>query len=237
MEYLRGSEWRRWDFHLHTPFTKKNDLYSGNGDEKWAQFYADVISYIGDGSDPQRKIAAVGITDYFSIENYKKIKADGILDKYIDFIFPNIELRCLPLKDGVMMNVHLLINPTFVDKVDTIVLSNLKYKFSTGEYCARKEDLIRYGKDLEIILVTHNANLVLGCDAEEVIVANQQIAGNSLTKNESFRFEYRSGSIENITITNPETFLGTKGIQNHICNILEGGKEAFIARKNKYTNL
>ena len=71
----------------------------------------------------------------------------------------------------------------------------------------------------------------------EVIVANQQIAGNSLTKNESFRFEYRSGSIENITITNPKTFLGTKGIQNHICNILEGGKEAFIARKNKYTNL
>lgn len=92
-------------------------------------------------------------------------------------------------------------------------------------------------QDRQIILVTHNANLVLGCDAEEVIVANQQIAGNSLTKNESFRFEYRSGSIENITITNPETFLGTKGIQNHICNILEGGKEAFIARKNKYTNL
>ncbi len=157
MEYLRGSEWRRWDFHLHTPFTKKNDLYSGNGDEKWAQFYADVISYIGDGSDPQRKIAAVGITDYFSIENYKKIKADGILDKYIDFIFPNIELRCLPLKDGVMMNVHLLINPTFVDKVDTVVLSNLKYKFSTGEYCARKEDLIRYGKDLDPTLDDYHA--------------------------------------------------------------------------------
>ena len=157
MDYLRGSEWRRWDFHLHTPFTKKNDLYSGNGDEKWAQFYADVISYIGDGSDPQRKIAAVGITDYFSIENYKKIKADGILDKYIDFIFPNIELRCLPLKDGVMMNVHLLINPSFVDKVDTVVLSNLKYKFSTGEYCARKEDLIRYGKDLDSTLDDYHA--------------------------------------------------------------------------------
>lgn len=157
MDYLRGSEWRRWDFHLHTPFTKKNDLYSGNGDEKWTQFYEDIISYIGDGSDPQRKVAAVGITDYFSIENYKKIKADGILDKYIDFIFPNIELRCLPLKDGVMMNVHLLINPSFVDKVDTVVLSNLKYKFSTGEYCARKEDLIRYGKDLDSTLDDYHA--------------------------------------------------------------------------------
>lgn len=157
MDYLRGSEWRRWDFHLHTPFTKKNDLYSGNGDEKWTQFYEDIISYIGDGSDPQRKVAAVGITDYFSIENYKKIKSDGILDKYIDFIFPNIELRCLPLKGGVMMNVHLLINPSFVDKVDTVVLSNLKYKLSTGEYCARKEDLIRFGKYLDPTLDDYRA--------------------------------------------------------------------------------
>ena len=149
MEYLRGSEWRRWDFHLHTPFTKKNDLFSGNGDEKWSKFYDDIKRYIGDGTDRQKKIAAVGITDYFSIENYRKIKADGILNQYVDFIFPNIELRCLPLKDGVKMNVHLLINPTFVDKIDTIILSNLKYKRSNNEYCARKDDLIRFGKDLD----------------------------------------------------------------------------------------
>ena len=92
-------------------------------------------------------------------------------------------------------------------------------------------------RDRQIVLVTHNANLVLGCDAEEVIVANQQIDNNSLTHNKSFRFEYRSGSIENITATDSDTFLGSRGIQQHICNILEGGKEAFIARKNKYTNL
>lgn len=92
-------------------------------------------------------------------------------------------------------------------------------------------------RDRQIVLVTHNANLVLGCDAEEVIVANQQIDNNSLTHNKSFRFEYRSGSIENITTTDSDTFLGSRGIQQHICNILEGGKEAFIARKNKYTNL
>lgn len=30
--------------------------------------------------------------------------------------------------------------------------------------------------------------------------------------------------------------LDSAGIQQHICNILEGGKEAFLARKNKYTN-
>ena len=28
--YERGSEWRRWDLHMHTPGTQKNDQYSGN---------------------------------------------------------------------------------------------------------------------------------------------------------------------------------------------------------------
>lgn len=45
MNYSRGSEWRRWDFHLHTPFTKKNDLFSGNGDEKWKLFYDDIKNF------------------------------------------------------------------------------------------------------------------------------------------------------------------------------------------------
>ena len=91
--------------------------------------------------------------------------------------------------------------------------------------------------DRQIILVTHNANLVLGCDAEDIIVANQEIINNPKSKNKSFQFEYRSGSIENTNITDESTFLGSRGIQNHICEILEGGKEAFNSRKNKYTAL
>ena len=36
----RGSEWRRWELHLHTPFTKKADQYIGKTtDEKWDNFY------------------------------------------------------------------------------------------------------------------------------------------------------------------------------------------------------
>mgnify|MGYP000006408194 FL=1 len=152
MEYTRGSEWRRWDFHLHTPDTKKNDQFQANGKGKWELFYENIANYIGDKTNPQKTIAAVGITDYFSVENYRKVKSDGILARHIDFIFPNIELRCLPLKDGVKMNVHLLINPSFIDKVDTIILSNLKYCSMDTEYCARKDDLIRFGKDLDASL-------------------------------------------------------------------------------------
>lgn len=34
--YNRGSEWRRWDLHVHTPETNKNDNYKGcSSKEKW----------------------------------------------------------------------------------------------------------------------------------------------------------------------------------------------------------
>ena len=75
----------------------------------------------------------------------------------------------------------------------------------------------------QIIIVTHNANVVLGSDAEEVIIANQD-GGNA--KNKNYRFEYISGSIENdkpIDVKS-EGVLEQKGIQQQICDILEGGK-------------
>ena len=32
----RGSEWRRWDLHIHTPGTMRNDQYAGSTlEEKW----------------------------------------------------------------------------------------------------------------------------------------------------------------------------------------------------------
>ena len=100
-------------------------------------------------------------------------------------------------------------------------------------------DFIRNKKiQRQIILVTHNANIVVGCDAEEIIVANQN--GNNAPNLEK-RFEYRTGAIEE---TNPlldsagniiNGVLYKTGIQQHICEILEGGKEAFTVRRNKYT--
>ena len=75
--YNRGSEWRRWDLHIHTPETRKNDQYQGETvEEKWDKYYKDINNYIGDGSDPLKNIAVIGITDYMSIENYKKVVAD-----------------------------------------------------------------------------------------------------------------------------------------------------------------
>lgn len=95
----------------------------------------------------------------------------------------------------------------------------------------------RKKKERQIIVVTHNANVVLGADAEEIIIANQT---GSKSENKEKRFEYRSGAIENDnpvfdTDGNIEVgILNSKGIQQHICDILEGGEIAFEKRKNKY---
>lgn len=80
--------------------------------------------------------------------------------------------------------------------------------------------------------------IVVGCDAEEIIVANQ--SGNN-SPNVEKRFEYRTGAIEDIEPIYSldgkivEGTLYKTGIQQHICEVLEGGKEAFDIRRKKYT--
>lgn len=92
-------------------------------------------------------------------------------------------------------------------------------------------------EERQIIIVTHNANVVLGADAEEVIIANQQ---GKDAENAKARFEYRSGAIENDEVlkdasgNNLPGILNQAGIQTQMCDILEGGKTAFQLRQNKY---
>jgi hypothetical protein len=85
-------------------------------------------------------------------------------------------------------------------------------------------------------VVTHNPNLVVGADAEEVVVANQ--AGQEVSRdNKKFRFEYVSGALENcfeMSAAEEPAILPRKGIRQHVCEILEGGKEAFQKREQKY---
>jgi hypothetical protein len=85
----------------------------------------------------------------------------------------------------------------------------------------------------QIIIVSHNANLVVNTDAENVIVANQ--AGEDGKDNLEFKFEYVNGSLENtFTDAKAEGILYTKGIREHVCEILEGGTDAFRKREEKY---
>jgi len=70
----------------------------------------------------------------------------------------------------------------------------------------------------QVIIVTHNANLVVNTDADQVIVASSAPKGGIGLPTLS----YRAGSLEN-----PE-------IRKAVCDILEGGERAFLDRERRY---
>ena len=94
-------------------------------------------------------------------------------------------------------------------------------------------DLVKFLKkkknERQIIIVTHNPNLLVGADAENVIVANRKGEGR-----ENYSFEYVTGAIEHSFPEKDGEGLERMGIREHICNILEGGKDAFKKREGRY---
>jgi len=99
-------------------------------------------------------------------------------------------------------------------------------------------DLVQYIKskkiERQIILATHNPNIVVGADSECVIVANQN--GLKSENQENKKFEYFTGSLENNSPYDEshQYVLESQGIREHVCAILEGGDAAFKLRERKY---
>jgi hypothetical protein len=89
-------------------------------------------------------------------------------------------------------------------------------------------------KERQIIMVSHNANLVIGSDSEQLVIANRH--GNDRKNMDGKQFNYLTGSLE-FTQPHDETCkdtLTSQGVCEHACAILDGGRAAFEGRKNKY---
>ena len=98
-------------------------------------------------------------------------------------------------------------------------------------------DLVRYlknkKKERQIIIVTHNPNIAVGADSELIIVANQH--GNSTKNIDNAKFQYMAGSLEHTMKKNQSNItLSSQGIREHVCEVLEGGDEAFKKRERQY---
>jgi DNA repair exonuclease SbcCD ATPase subunit len=89
-------------------------------------------------------------------------------------------------------------------------------------------------RERQIIMVSHNANLVIGADSEQIVVANRH--GEDRKNEDGLQFNYLSGSIENKKDPDPSNAdtLKSQGIREHACQILEGGELAFEQRSNRY---
>ena len=107
-KYPKGSEWRRWDLHVHTP---KSIIQSYGGDNKpvWDAFIQKIASLPAD-------IKVIAITDYLFCDGYEHIltRRNEILN--IELIIPNIEFRLNTFsgtKDNSRRhNFHVLFDPS-----------------------------------------------------------------------------------------------------------------------------
>jgi hypothetical protein len=89
----------------------------------------------------------------------------------------------------------------------------------------------------QIIVVTHNPNVVVGGDSEYVIVANQT-GQESNRDNENYRFEYVYGGLEQSYLDGSGKWvLYRHGIREHVCEILDGGMDAFRRREQLYSTV
>jgi len=134
MSYLKGSEWRKWDLHVHTPFSYLNTQFGNDFDEYVRQLFKKTI---------EKNIAAIGITDYFTIEGYKKLKQDYLeneeklkelftedeIEKIKQIlILPNIEFRLNKLVGSKRINYHVIFsNELPIEDIEDNFLREIKF--------------------------------------------------------------------------------------------------------------
>lgn len=101
----RGSEWRRWEPHIHAPGTVMNNQFSGP--TAWTDYLTALES-------AAPVIEAIAVTDHYVTDTYEEVlrhKAAGRLPA-TKLIFPNVELRLnVATARGGFVNLHLFVSP------------------------------------------------------------------------------------------------------------------------------
>jgi ABC-type hemin transport system ATPase subunit len=137
----RGSEWRRWEPHIHTPGTVLNNQFGAV--DPWAAYLAAL-------EQVTPKIEAIGVTDYYVTDNYEEVlrqRAAGHLPD-VELIFPNIEVRLDVTARSGFVNLHLIVSPEDPNHIDEIrrILTRLRFTAHNDSFDCTRQELIRLGK-------------------------------------------------------------------------------------------
>lgn len=160
--------------------------------------------------------------NYFEVEYNIHYRNDEILD-----MSPGKRgLVLLQLILHISNATHPILIDQPEDNLDNRTISNELKQFVSAKKLTR-----------QIIMVTHDANLVVLTDAENIIVSNQD--GQQINReNIEHRFEYVAGALENsfrlAENDKSKGILFSCGIREHVCDVLEGGEAAFKKREEKY---
>ncbi|MFQ3476477.1 AAA family ATPase [Halonotius sp. F2-221B] len=182
MSLRRGSQWGKWDLHVHTPLSFESQFGMSEAERK--EF--DPLPELEGIDKPERyepqlwtkyvrkleeidNIDCIGITDYFSIEGYellRELKEEDYLNNF-DLMLPNIEFRLDTITgDHNRINLHVIFSDDIsIDHIKREFLQNLKIKIDEkDEYALSTDSLKRLGRKAKEIHDDENlSDYVAGC--------------------------------------------------------------------------
>lgn len=200
----RGSEWHRWEPHIHAPGTVLNDQYPRDG---WDDYLATL-----EAASPS--LRAIGVTDYCVTRSYEKVleqKNHGRLPN-CEVLFPNIELRLnTGTVKGHFVNIHLLVCPDDPDHVGELnrFLGHLTFPAYGDKFACAPSDLVRLGRRSDPTKTDEEDALHHGCTQFKVSLDNLI---------EAHRMEWAS---ENILIAVSGNADGTSGVADYDLAVFE----------------
>ena len=159
----RGSEWRRWEPHIHTPGTALNNQFGAV--DPWP-------AYLSALEQRTPKIEAIGVTDYYVTDNYEEVlrhRAAGRLSN-VQLIFPNIEVRLDVAARSGFVNLHLIVSPEDPNHVDEIrrILTRLRFTAHNDSFDCTRQELIRLGRLADPSIIEDRAALAHGATQVKV---------------------------------------------------------------------
>ena len=166
MDNRRGSEWRRWDMHIHVPKTILANEYQHKDMER----FCSTIESLED-------IKVIGITDYYITDGIKEVleKHKNKRMENIEYFIPNIEVRLeQTTKSGQHINFHILCNPEKLEEIEENILSKLEFGYNGQNYFMTKKSLIKLGKASteEGEKSSEERELIRGAEAFKVNISN-----------------------------------------------------------------
>jgi hypothetical protein len=160
----RGSEWRRWEPHIHAPGTIMNNQFSG------ANAWDDYLTKLEQATPV---IEAIAVTDYYVTDTYQEVlrHRDAGRIPNVALIFPNVELRLdVATSKGGFVNLHLFVSPEDPEHVAQLhrLLSRLQFNVMHDRFDCTCGDLIRLGKKVDPNIIDDAAALACGVNQVKV---------------------------------------------------------------------
>ena len=106
-----GSEWRKWDLHVHTPYSILNNQFGLSADDTidFDKYVKNLFSIA-----VEKGVCTIGITDYFSVDGYAKIRNDYLSrPEKMEQLFEDVELRDKVMAIAVFPNIELRLSNIF----------------------------------------------------------------------------------------------------------------------------